>query len=327
MSAESTTHRLASALGRLGLAVESVEELTGDVSPRRYFRVGLADREGCIVATYPPSLRDAQSRFVTTTGLLQTAGVKVPRILANSAHEGVMAVEDFGGRTLFAEGSYPGDDALYEAAEIALRIAAIDLATIETRERDALLPPLDGEVLQSEIDQTWSVALEPNGFERHSLLGSRLDECLTEACRHLGRADQRPCHRDFMARNLMQMPSGGLGVLDHQDLRLGPIGYDLASLVSDSILCPTKTVAVVRGAAQIDREHFDRLIAQRTFKIVGTFFAFAARGATRHLRLVPAALDAGRTALLRLPESSRLSGRERELDEALDRLSAAATPS
>ncbi|MEM6704696.1 MAG: phosphotransferase [Acidobacteriota bacterium] len=310
---------LASKLGTLGLRATSVEELSGDVSPRRYFRAALTGGARCIVALYPAEMRDVQERFVATTELLTQTGVRVPEILANATAEGIMAVEDFGGQALFQDGRYPGDEFVFAAAAIALRIASIPPETLE-----GLLPPLDGAQLQSELEQTWTMALEPNGLCRDQRLGQRLDQLLKAVCGRLDEANPWPSHRDFMARNLMVLPSGELGVLDHQDLRPAPAGYDLASLVSDSLICPNGPRAAVRASGRLKEAHFDRLVVQRTFKIVGTFFAFAARGAQRHLTLVPATINTGKEALFRLPEAELLDGLERELENALRAVSAAA---
>ena len=181
------TKDLTETLEGLGLSVTRLDELSGDVSPRRYFRATLRDGERCIVALYPSAMRDTQERFVTTTRLLEAADVRVPEILANSPAEGVMVVEDFGGRALFRDGEYPGNEYLFKAAAIAQRIAAIAPEALSE-----LLPPLDGSLLEAELEQTWTMALEPHGLSRESPLGQRLDEALKEVCRRL---DDPPLRR------------------------------------------------------------------------------------------------------------------------------------
>ena len=44
---------LAAWLAEIGVAATHLHALPGDVSPRRYFRVGLADAESAILAVYP----------------------------------------------------------------------------------------------------------------------------------------------------------------------------------------------------------------------------------------------------------------------------------
>ena len=43
-------------------------------------------------------------------------------------------------------------------------------------------------------------------------------------------------HRDYMPRNLMRTPEHNPGVLDYQDAVIGPISYDVASLMRDAFV-------------------------------------------------------------------------------------------
>ena len=74
--------------------------LSGDVSPRRYARVVLADGTTAVLATYPDEVRDVCPRFLRTGELLAGAGVRVPHIFAADCENGWMLLEDFGPRTL-----------------------------------------------------------------------------------------------------------------------------------------------------------------------------------------------------------------------------------
>jgi aminoglycoside/choline kinase family phosphotransferase len=110
-----------------------------------------------------------------------------------------------------------------------------------------------------------------------------------------------------MARNLMLGPEGDLTVIDHQDLRLGPPWYDLASLLNDSLYATPKIERAMLDRARVarpGREAYHRAAAQRTLKITGTFAAFARRGFERHSRLIDPSLRAARRHLLRLPETA-----------------------
>jgi len=96
-------------------------------------------------------------------------------------------------------------------------------------------------------------------------------------------------HRDFMPRNLMAptAPGGVLGVLDFQDAVLGPITYDIASLMRDAFLswdedfCLDVTVRYWQKARQAglpvgdDFGEFYRSVEwmglQRHLKVAGIF--------------------------------------------------------
>ena len=90
-------------------------------------------------------------------------------------------------------------------------------------------------------------------------------------------------HRDFQSRNIMT-PRGDIGIIDWQGGRLGPIGYDLASLIID----PYAALSLKQRAALYERylyliqghdpawvESFKRyypyLAIQRNLQIIAAF--------------------------------------------------------
>src|SRR5690349_7939929 len=88
-------------LAGIGLCLREHEPLPGDVSPRRYTRLASTEGTTAILAIYPPEVRATCPRFLTTTAILEKAGVRVPRILAQACDgPGWMLLEDLGPRTL-----------------------------------------------------------------------------------------------------------------------------------------------------------------------------------------------------------------------------------
>ena len=292
-------------LNRLGRAPSGLEPLAGDVSARRYLRAETAG--GCfIVAVYPPELRSTCQRFLATGDLLRAAGLRVPEVLEADCRAGLMLLEDFGPRTLYdlRGGSWADLQEHLEAAiEDAGRIARLRPGAVA-----GLSPPLDRALLERELEQTWRSFLEPQGLGGDRRSTEALREALAELCRQLGDEPQVPCHRDYMARNLVPLPEGRLGVLDHQDLRLGPPFYDLASLLNDSLYPPAEITAELLGSAA-DELGYHRAVAQRALKIVGTFATFAERGDPRHLGLIPPALGRALEHLLQIPETAEIGAR------------------
>ncbi|MES1242835.1 MAG: phosphotransferase [Acidobacteriota bacterium] len=294
-------------LAAAGFAADRIEPLQGDVSLRRYARIaGLApgDTATAILATYPPDIRSTCGRFLRTSGLLEEAGVPVPRVLASSCGEGWMLVEDLGLETLAEWGrGRPWEEVgpwFERALDLADRISRIPVASLE-----GLNPTLDSELLSKELAQTWDLFLEPNGLTGDA---PALRDALDAICANLGAETPVACHRDFMVRNLM-FAGGDLVVLDHQDLRLGPPLYDLASLLNDTIFPPPTVEAGLLaglGSAE-DRVRYHRAAAQRTLKAVGTYTSFARRGADRHLPLVPPTLAQCLQHLARVPESAAVA--------------------
>jgi hypothetical protein len=314
---EDARRALAAWLAARGLAPLELAALAGDVSPRLYFRVrfapATAPAESVVAAFYPPAARAACARFLASGRLMAAAGVRVPETLAADSDAGVMLLEDLGARTLyeFAPGDWRTLGPYLEAA-----VRTLDrLRQLPPGEVAALNPPLDAELLRRELEQTWRVFLEPRGLLADAALARELGELLDRICGELGAEPRQPCHRDFMARNLVPLAAtpAQVAVLDHQDLRLGPPGYDLASLLNDSLFPPAALAERLRQAAGVGERSYRLAAVQRTLKAVGTFAAFAARGSPRHLPLVAPTLERCVENLEALGEDQALAARLRRL--------------
>lgn len=284
-------------------AAESVV-LAGDVSPRRYRRLVRRDAS-VIVALYPASERAAAHRFLRTGALLTARGVRVPAVFASDLARGFVLLEDLGTRTLY-EHDHGWEERRpwwLRAAEVlvALRaVAAADLAELN--------PALDAGLLVRELGPARELILEPAlrdaGVRREALAA------LEAVAAAAGAAPLVPCHRDFMARNLVPLANGELAVIDHQDLRLGPAAYDWASLLNDSLFAPPALERELLGRAAalgVDLAAYRRAAVQRGFKAAGTFVGFARRGSARHLPLVAPTLARALEHLARLDEGAEVA--------------------
>lgn len=298
-------------LASLGFAPREIEPLPGDVSPRRYARVVLPDGSTAILASYPPEIRSICPRYLRTGEILTAAGVRVPHVLGSSCEHGWMLLEDLGPRTVGEQGERPWSELrfYFESARALIdRIAA--LPADHVAEIAALNPLLGGDLLKQELAQTWDLFLEPRGLTGDARLTAALRAALDTLCDRLGDEAPVPCHRDFMVRNLMPLDdvegAGGVAVLDHQDLRLGPPEYDLASLLNDTLFPPPDFEEEMLDG--VDRVRYHRAAAQRTLKAVGTYTKFSLRGAHRHLPLIPPTLARCLDHFRRTPEGEPLAG-------------------
>ena len=267
----------------------SVRLIAGDASPRRYYRVaqsGQADTATTIFVTSPPSENNAA--FIGIGELLAHQGVRVPHVMASDLEAGWFLLEDFGD-VLLAERLTPESvDALYAQALDTLH-------SIQSPSRGwAEVPPYDAGRLQQELD------LFPEWFLA-SLLGQPLsavdDSDFAALCRTLKHSalaqPQVLVHRDFHCRNLMCLSDGSLGVIDFQDAVIGPITYDVVSLLKDCYvewpraqqlawLAGFVEQAVIDDCDQdIDlnqwTEWFDLMGLQRHLKVLGVFSRLALR--------------------------------------------------
>jgi aminoglycoside/choline kinase family phosphotransferase len=162
------------------------------------------------------------------------AGAHVPQVHAEDLVQGFLLLEDLGGTTYLERlRSAGGDDSV--AAD--LYGAAIDaLVAIQRSADHSALPPYDEALLRRELNlfPDWYMAqhlrVAPTDADA-AILARAFDAILANNL-----AQPRvPVHRDYHSRNLMvcePLP----GVLDFQDAVLGPITYDLASLLKDAYI-------------------------------------------------------------------------------------------
>ncbi len=310
------------ALAGAGWAPVSFQPLAGDVSARRYGRLRLASGEQRVVCSYPDDMKDVAARFVGATELLASVAVPTPRVDQHSLEHPVwVLLEDLGPRTLFERWKEAGGAAevnlgrrLAEARELIGRIQLLPPDKVQALGS----PPLDRALLMTELDQTWEGFLKPQGLVADPELAEQLRAVCAAICERLDSATSVPCHRDFMARNLMlrapaAVPPGGaeeLVVIDHQDLRLGPPCYDLASLLNDTLTLSVRERQEHLSALQEDADRiaqYHAAAAQRTLKIAGTFAYFATVGSDRYLQLIPPAVRRFLDALDALPEGRELA--------------------
>jgi len=260
--------------------------VAGDASNRRYFRLAGAD-SSYIVAEAPPTTEKNEA-FVAVRNILAQAGVKVPEILAVDFQRGYLLLEDMGDRTLLPELNGSSVDGFYRQALALLgKIAAIDVGNLE-------LAAYDQALLSEELGRfpTWFVEALlgcPLGDAEREVI-QRLDSCL------LNSALEQPrvlVHRDFHSRNLMLPGTGELAVIDFQDAVVGPVTYDLVSLLRDCyIQWPADQVRqwaldyrlglMDSGRlADIDEVRFlrwfDWMGLQRHIKVLGTFARLSLR--------------------------------------------------
>ena len=278
----------------------SVRLIAGDASPRRYYRVaqsGQADTATTIFVTSPPSENNAA--FIGIDELLAHQGVRVPHVMATDLEAGWFLLEDFGDVLLAKRLAPESVDALYaQALDTLHSIQSPSMGWAE-------VPPYDASRLQQELD------VFPEWFFA-SLLGQPLttisDSGFAALCKTLKDSalaqPQVLVHRDFHCRNLMCLSDGSLGVIDFQDAVIGPITYDVVSLLKDCYIEWPRAqqlawlAGFLEGAAIDDcdqvfdlnqwTEWFDLMGLQRHLKVLGVFSRLALRdGKPGYLHDIP----------------------------------------
>ena len=211
----------------------SVRSASADASFRRYFRVD-SSQGSRIIMDAPPEKENCEP-FVRIAGLMQDAGLLVPRILAWDAAQGFMLLDDLGQHTMMEvidpQASPP----------LALYQRALDaLLPWQQASRAGTLPAYDATLLRRELElfPEWYLGRH-RGVNLNTTQRQTLDTCFERILANNLRGPSVYVHRDFMPRNLM-MPAWAdeprLGVLDFQDAVYGPVTYDIASLMRDAFL-------------------------------------------------------------------------------------------
>jgi hypothetical protein len=260
----------------LGASASAPEPASSDASFRRYWRVGTPDGTQ-IIMDAPPD-RENCVPFVDVAGRLERAGVRAPRVRAADLSEGFLWLDDMGTRTVLDELDASNVGELYGGALDTLRQMQLQV--------DATgLPRYDENRLRDELELLPRWFLQQHlGIELECHDYDRLEQAFLALIHNARVQPQLFVHRDFHSRNLMagQPPA----VLDFQDAVIGPITYDLVSLLKDCyVRWPPDQVAAWaegyrrrlqnEGVAVPDgrrwQRWFDLMGLQRHLKVLGIF--------------------------------------------------------
>ena len=158
---------------------------------------------------------------------LSGAGVNVPRVLAEDAAQGVLALEDLGDRDLLSA-------TRGKAFPWAAYASAVEQAARLHREGAAAAAAAG--VTLSEPFSASLYKWERDYFAEHVLAGVRLDRGVAEEMASLGaellRQPAVTVHRDFQSQNILLRDDEAC-LIDFQGMRLGCAAYDFASLAFD----------------------------------------------------------------------------------------------
>ncbi len=299
-----TTHTIEQAIAfarAQGWNIERGAALQGDVSSRLYCRL-YSGFDTWIICRYPHNQWFIAERFLASTEILAAAGIRVPAVLAADPSHRMMLLEDLGESPWYVPGAqYQDSDRakFARSAEIVAKIRRLDLSA-----QSSLLPPLDASVLATELETTLEHLLF-SGDPAALSIRRTLEIVCGQVIDTVSALPLEPAHRDFMVRNLVPMADGNIGVIDHQDLRLAPMGYDFVSLMNDSLFPPHQVVDSIQKESlpKLGRAAYSALGAQRTLKAVGSYARAATQGNPSHQRLIVPTLHRFVDHLEALPET------------------------
>jgi aminoglycoside/choline kinase family phosphotransferase len=285
------------------------QSIPGDGSKRAFWRISFHRAEISFIVMENAPVDDSSKRenfaYQMIGEHLFKRGIPVPRIYRADFNHGWFIMEDMGKTSLQESCLDHGDkEYLYECVvEILLRL--------QIHGANGFDP---GWTCQTEkYDQLVMRKYESDYFRESFLvnyLGLKKDwPELERPFNHLAETCTKAessffLHRDFQSRNIM-VSGSRIGILDWQGGRMGPLAYDLASLLIDpySNLSPHERdhirTAYVRllserlpGCEESFQRYFPYLALQRNLQILGAFsFLAKVRGKTYFEAYIPRALD------------------------------------
>jgi aminoglycoside/choline kinase family phosphotransferase len=266
------------------------EILLGDASSRRYSRLRDATGQTAILVRYPAVDRLQLARDLEVRSWCDAHGLRIPGLIDRDLERGWAVLEDFGeddaDRTLTT---------IPAAEKLAMALRTVDplvvLATASPTDLPGWNAPLDRARLRWELAgfELWylrhrrGVAPSPN-------IGGWLDEIATTVDSH----PKRVCHRDYHLNNLFFLDTGEVGVIDFQDMLVGPDTYDAVSLMCErgmpDMIGPLDQVQIKEEWADATstrpgwRERWRLVRIQRGLKVLGTFSRLSASGVSTYDR-------------------------------------------
>ncbi|MDG1204173.1 MAG: phosphotransferase [Pseudomonadales bacterium] len=205
-----------------------VETVNDDASFRRYFR-GHLGRQSYILVDAPPEYEDSAS-FIAIAQLLKENGINVPIVHAADLERGFMLLSDLGDDLYFDVLQLDGFgervvDLYADAFAALVELSQIPAPSVPAYSSSKLIEEM-GLFRDWFVEKQLKIELSPAENDMLDALFERL----------VASAEQQPqvfVHRDYHCRNLMVEASHNPGVIDFQDAVIGPITYDLVSLLKD----------------------------------------------------------------------------------------------
>lgn len=221
---------LMQALNTQGVADDStltIETLPGDASFRNYFRIR-TKHNNYLLMDAPPDLENTHS-FVHIAKAYHTHTIRTPEIFAHNLEQGFLLLEDFGTQLL-------ADVLQRENASVWYRLCYQELPKIQqcVQVQNHVLPSFIEDLLENELEQfkQWVVIQFAHihfSHEEEQYWQNTVQQ-IKAVC---AEQPQVGVHRDYHSRNLMILPPHTIGIIDFQDAVIGPLTYDLVSLLRD----------------------------------------------------------------------------------------------
>ena len=205
--------------------IESLQPLREQASLRHYFRIHTDTGTKIGLISEPNSKQN--ELFEIHSNFLKKNGIKVPKVEVFDHQKGFMILEDFGDKVVQLVINEENKEFLFKKS-------LKQIHKLQVVQPPADLIKLTGERLNQQMSlfSEWFLTsfLELDYSTNDKKMINDSWDLIAKEC------SQQPhvlCHFDFEFRNLMLLEKNEIGVLDFQDLCLGPYAIDLVSILKD----------------------------------------------------------------------------------------------
>ena|SRR3990167_849652 len=249
--------------------------MPGDASFRRYFRILQGGTSYVVMDAAPEQGNDVRP-FMAIADALRALGLCTPEVVAADVERGFLLLTDFGNSTYLHALNHESADRLYSQA-----LDALSVLQGCRHVPDWVVPPFTRQFMWQEWQwfQEWFL----DRYLQLSLMSTKtaaLQSCMQLIIESAANQPQVFMHRDFHSANLMVLKQSA-GILDFQDAFIGPVTYDLVSLLRDCYIAwPHEKVQAWALSYR------DRLIASQVLEVSEEVFLrwFDWMGVERHLK-------------------------------------------
>jgi len=203
----------------------NIERASSDASFRSYYRV--THNKGTDIVMYAPPDKESLTDVIKINSKLDSANITVPKIKKVNEGLGLMLMSDFGKKVYLNN--------LNDETVFCLYTDAIDV--IHNMQNNITTSDLDCFDIREQRNETnlfidWFLK-KHIGYNDEKLDSMGIKKIFTDLLEKIDEIPKKFVHRDYHSRNLMLLEKGNPGVLDYQDAMVGPITYDLVSLLKD----------------------------------------------------------------------------------------------
>ena len=250
----------------------SLSILSADASFRQYYRVNKNDISYAVMDC-PPEDKSLDS-FLKITEKLQDAKLNVPEIFDCDSTKGFLVITDFGddlySKKLNDETVYClYTDALEAIVKMQTKVDCTGLKDFDSFYED-----------ENNLYIDWFLKKHLN-VELDSATSEQINTEFNKINNILKSIPKTFVHRDYHSRNLLITDLNNPGIIDYQDAVMGPVTYDLVSLLKDCY------VTWNDGLVEDMLESFFTRMKSDTINNISDFrYWFEITGLQRHIKAI-----------------------------------------